>query len=64
MRILIHQFTHGMHEEMAHPESTWKNFEIEEQAEILKADRSNNWFDTKIPKTLNYILNLKYEGIC
>ena len=28
------------------PEFTWKNFSVEEQAEVIKAPRSNNLLDT------------------
>ena len=35
-----------MYKEIVDPEFEWKNFTQEEQAEILAADRSNNFLDT------------------
>lgn len=40
------------------PEFSWKNFSVEEQAEVIKAPRSNNLLDTarvRVPETPLYI---------
>ena len=35
-----------MYKKYVDPNFTWKNFTIEEQAEILASERSNNYLDT------------------
>ena len=44
--LITHNEILEMYKEIVDPDFTWKNFTIEEQAEILAAGRSNNFLDT------------------
>jgi nucleoside-diphosphate-sugar epimerase len=44
--LITHNEILEMYREIVDPDFTWKNFTIEEQAEILAAGRSNNFLDT------------------
>lgn len=44
--LISHNEILRMYKEIVDPNFTWKNFSIEEQAEILAAGRSNNYLDT------------------
>lgn len=44
--LISHNEILEMYKNMIDPEFTWDNFTIEEQRNILKADRSNNYLDT------------------
>jgi 3,5-epimerase/4-reductase len=49
-----------MYREYIDPEFTWENFTKEEQATILKSDRSNNALDTlKIEKEYPKLENIE-----
>jgi hypothetical protein len=41
-----------MYKEYVDPKFKWKNFTIEEQAEILSSKRSNNYLDTSLLESL------------
>ena len=55
--LITHNEILQMYKDIVDPEFTWKNFTLDEQAEILKADRSNNCLDTN--KIQNLYPNLK-----
>ena len=55
--LITHNEILQMYKDIVDPDFTWKNFTLEEQAEILKADRSNNCLDTN--KIQNLYPNLK-----
>jgi 3,5-epimerase/4-reductase len=44
--LISHNEILEMYKEIVDPNFTWENFTIEEQRQILKADRSNNYLDT------------------
>lgn len=44
--LISHNEILEMYKEIVDPNFTWKNFTIEQQSEILAADRSNNYLDT------------------
>jgi len=44
--VISHNEILDMYKEIVEPTFTWTNFEIEEQAKILKSDRSNNYLNT------------------
>jgi 3,5-epimerase/4-reductase len=44
--LISHNEILQMYKELVDPQFTWKNFTIEEQAQILAAGRSNNFMDT------------------
>ncbi len=45
--LISHNEILEMYKEIVEPNFTWENFTQEEQRQILKADRSNNFMDTK-----------------
>lgn len=45
--LISHNEILEMYKEIVDPSFEWKNFTIEEQAEVLAADRSNNFLDTE-----------------
>jgi dTDP-glucose 4,6-dehydratase len=50
--LISHNEILEMYKELVDPSFTWKNFTQEQQREILAADRSNNYLDTKLLETL------------
>ena len=44
--LISHNEILQMYKELVDPQFTWKNFTVEEQAQILAAGRSNNFMDT------------------
>jgi len=44
--LISHNEILQLYKELVDPQFTWKNFSIEEQAQILAAGRSNNFMDT------------------
>ncbi len=58
--LISHNEILEMYKELVDPDFTWENFTIEEQRQILKADRSNNYLDTtKLSKLYPNIMNIK-----
>lgn len=58
--LISHNEILEMYKELVDPTFTWENFTIEEQREILKADRSNNYLDTsKLTTMYPNIMNIK-----
>ena len=58
--LVSHNEILDMYKEIVDPEFTYKNFTIEEQREILAADRSNNYLDTtKLESLFPQVLNIK-----
>jgi len=50
--VITHNQILQYYKDIVEPEFTWSNFSIEEQSKILRSDRSNNYLDTNILKTL------------
>jgi 3,5-epimerase/4-reductase len=58
--LISHNEILEMYKEIVDPNFTWENFSIEEQRQILKADRSNNYLDTtKLTNLYPNIMNIK-----
>ncbi len=58
--LISHNEILEMYKEIVDPNFTWENFTQEEQREILKADRSNNYMDTtKLTDMYPNIKNIK-----
>ena len=58
--LISHNEILDMYKEIVDQEFTYKNFTIEEQREILAADRSNNYLDTtKLESLFPQVLNIK-----
>jgi 3,5-epimerase/4-reductase len=58
--LISHNEILEMYKEMVDPNFTWENFTSEEQRQILKADRSNNYMDTTLLERMYpNILNIK-----
>ena len=58
--LVSHNEILDMYKEIVDPEFTYKNFTIQEQREILAADRSNNYLDTtKLESLFPQVLNIK-----
>jgi 3,5-epimerase/4-reductase len=58
--LISHNEILEMYKEIVDPTFTWENFSIEEQRQILKADRSNNYLDTtKLTELYPNIMNIK-----
>ena len=49
--LITHNEILDMYKEIVDPNFTYKNFTLEEQAEIIKSKRSNNYLDTNKLKT-------------
>ena len=50
--VISHNEVLQLYKEYVNPSFKWKNFTIEEQAEILSSKRSNNYLDTTLLETL------------
>jgi 3,5-epimerase/4-reductase len=50
--VISHNQVLEMYKEYVNPSFQWKNFTIEEQAEILSSKRSNNYLDTTLLESL------------
>jgi len=58
--VISHNEILDMYKEIVEPTFTWTNFEIEEQAKILKSDRSNNYLNTdKLQKLYPNVKDIK-----
>lgn len=58
--LISHNEILEMYKELVDTNFTWENFTVEEQAQILKADRSNNYLDTsKLTEMYPNIMNIK-----
>jgi 3,5-epimerase/4-reductase len=58
--LISHNEILEMYKEIVDPTFTWENFSIEEQRQILKADRSNNYLDkSKLTGLYPNIMNIK-----
>jgi dTDP-4-dehydrorhamnose reductase len=58
--VISHNEILEMYKEIVDPEFKWENFTQEEQRQILKADRSNNYMDTtKLELLYPEIMNIK-----
>ncbi len=58
--LISHNEILEMYKEFVDPNFTWENFTQEEQRQILKADRSNNYLDTtKLVEMYPNIMNVK-----
>jgi hypothetical protein len=58
--LISHNEILEMYKEFVDPNFTWENFTQEEQRQILKADRSNNYLDTtKLVEMYPNIMNIK-----
>ncbi len=58
--LISHNEILEMYKEIVDKDFTWENFSIEEQRQILKADRSNNYLDTtKLITLYPNIMNIK-----
>ncbi len=58
--LISHNEILEMYKELVDKDFTWENFSIEEQRQILKADRSNNYLDTtKLQTMYPNIMNIK-----
>ena len=57
---ITHNEVLELYRDYCHPEFTWENFTEEEQAEVIKAPRSNNTMcDAKIKKAFPQVLGIK-----
>ena len=58
--LISHNEMLEMYKEIVDPDFTWKNFSLEEQAEILAGGRSNNFLDTsKLESLYPEVRNIK-----
>jgi dTDP-4-dehydrorhamnose reductase len=58
--VISHNEILGMYKEIVDPTFKWTNFDIEEQAKILKSDRSNNYLNTdKLEELYPNVKNIK-----
>ena len=58
--LISHNEILEMYKEIVDPEFTWDNFTADEQRQILKADRSNNFMDTtKLESLISHVDNIK-----
>ena len=58
--LITHNEILEMYQKIVDPDFTWQNFTLEEQAQILDADRSNNFLDTtKLEQLYPHIKNIK-----
>jgi dTDP-glucose 4,6-dehydratase len=63
--LISHNEILEMYKEYVDPNFTWKNFTIEEQAEILASERSNNYLDTtKLQSLYPDVKNIKDSVRC
>lgn len=58
--LISHNEILSMYKEIVNPHFTWENFNMEEQAQILAAGRSNNYLDTtRLEMLYPNVLNIK-----
>jgi dTDP-glucose 4,6-dehydratase len=63
--LISHNEILEMYKEYVDPNFTWKNFTIEEQAEILASERSNNYLDTtRLQSLYPNVKNIKESVRC